>query len=185
MGAAERGVVGRWRHEVVHPAASFILEVGAGTGLNFPHYSATAMVVATDRSLAMLKRGRERVADADASIMLVVADAESLPFRDDAFDEAVAGLVMCTIPHADRALAEMRRTLRAGGALRMLEHVRLDHPIAGWLQDALTPFWRRVAGGCCLNRRTVGSIAEAGFTLGTVNRELGGYVLRILARKPK
>lgn len=184
MGAAERGVVGRWRRMLLRPAAGQILEIGAGTGLGFAYYSARATVVAIDPSLAMLQRARERVAAAEATIMLVAADADLLPFRDDTFDESVVELAMCTIKHPAGALAEMRRVMRPGAALRMLEHVRLEQPVVGWLQDRLTPLWRRVAGGCRLNRRTVNLVAAAGFTLGTVDRALGGYVVTILASKP-
>lgn len=183
MAAAERGALGRWRRDVVRPAGGRVLEVGAGTGLDFPHYAAGAAVVATDRSYEMLARSRARLAGAAARIELVVADAEALPFRDGAFDDAVVGLAMCTIPRPPVALAELRRVLRQGGALRMLEHVRLEHPLFGRLQDWLTPVWRRVAGGCRLDRRTVRSVADAGFALESVGRELGGYVVRILARK--
>ena len=185
MSAAERGVVGRWRSMLLRPAAGWVLEIGAGTGLGFSHSSVHAPVLAIDPSLAMLRRARERAAAAAATIMLVAAEAESLPFRDDAFDESVVELAMCTIEHPARALSEMRRVIRPGGALRMLEHVRFEQPVAGWLQDRVTPIWRRIAGGCRLNRRTTQLVEAAGFTLASVDRGLGGYAVRILASKPR
>lgn len=185
MGAAERAVVGRWRKMLVRPAAGRVLEIGAGTGLGFEYYSAQATVVAIDPSLVMLQRARDRAAAAEATIMLVAADAHSLPFRDDTFDESVVELAMCTIEHPAGALAEMRRVMRPGAALRMLEHVRFGQSVAGWLQDVLTPVWRRVAGGCRLNRRTIQLVGGAGFTLRNVDRALGGYLVAILASKPR
>ena len=183
MGAAERGLVGRLRRDMVAGARGRVLEVGAGTGLDFPHYAPGAWVVATDPDLGMLARARDRARGAAAGIVLVAADAEQLPFRDAAFDEAVVGLAMCTIPRPDRALAELRRALPPGAPLRLLEHVRVDHPIVGRLQDWLTPVWRRLAGGCRLDRRTAVAVEAGGFALESVEGHLGGYLQLILARK--
>lgn len=73
------------------------------------------------------------------AVLLVAADAEALRFHDATFDAGVLGLATCTIPHPDRALAELRRVLRPGAPLRLLEYVRLEHPLLGRLQDWLTP----------------------------------------------
>ena len=184
MTPGERGRLGRWREAVVGAAQGHVLEIGTGTGLNFSHYRRGTWVVATDPDVGMLERARRRANAAAATIVFVAADAEALPFRDEAFTEAVVGLAMCTIPRPSGALAELRRTIRRGGPLRLLEHVRLDSPVLGRLQDWLTPLWRRVAGGCRLNRRTVETVAESGFTIETVTPHLGGYVQEIVARTP-
>lgn len=184
MAPAERGRLGRWRDAIVGAAQGRVLEIGAGTGLNFSHYRPGAWVVATDPDVGMLERARPRARDSAAAIVFVAADAEALPFRDGAFTEGVVGLAMCTIPRPPLALAELRRTIERGGRLLLLEHVRLDAPVLGRLQDWLTPFWRRVAGGCRLNRRTVEAVAESGFVLESVTSHLGGYVQEIVARAP-
>jgi ubiquinone/menaquinone biosynthesis C-methylase UbiE len=132
----------------------------------------------------MLERARPRAQDSAAEIVFVAADSEALPFRDGSFVEGVVGLAMCTIPHPERALAELRRTVAPGGRLRLLEHVRVNSPVIGRLQDWLTPLWRRIAGGCRLNRRTVETVAVSGFVLECVTSHLGGYVLEIVARSP-
>lgn len=183
MGVAERGQVGRLRRAMVSRARGRVLEIGAGTGLDFPHYPPGTWVVASDPDLDMLRRARPRARAARADVLLVAADAECLPFRDGAFDEAVVGLAMCTIPHPERALAELRRTLKPGAALRLLEHVRLEQPLVGRLQDWLTPVWRRVAGGCRLNRRTAATVAASGFAVDSVESHLGGYLELITARR--
>lgn len=184
MAPAERGRLGRWRETVVGAAEGHVLEIGAGTGLNFSHYQRGTWVVATDPDVGMLERAGARARESAADIVFVAADAEALPFRDGAFTEGVVGLALCTIPRPSRALAELRRTIRRGGRLRLLEHVRLDSSVAGRLQDWLTPLWRRVAGGCRLNRRTVETVAESGFTLESVTPHLSGYVQEIVARAP-
>ena len=185
MARGERGRVGRWRRSVVAPARGRVLEIGAGTGLDFPHYQPGTWVVATDPDLGMLERARPRARAATAAIELVAADAEALPFRDAAFDHAVVGLAMCTIPDPARALDELRRTLRPNGVIRMLEHVRMEHPaLVGRLQDWITPLWRPLAGGCHLNRRTVEAVRDAGFERIATTPHSGGYVLEIVARNP-
>ena len=181
MFVAERGRLARWRGSVVSPAHGRILEIGAGTGRNFSHYRAGAMVIATEPDAAMLARARPRVRVSQANILLVTADAEALPFRDNAFDTAIVGLALCTIPRPRRALAELRRTLRSGASLRLLEHVRVAQPVVARVQDWLTPFWRRVAGGCRLNRRTTDVIAASGFLIESMTPHAGGLVVEIVA----
>lgn len=184
MAPAERGRLGRWRRDLVAPARGRVLEIGAGTGLDFAHYAPEAWVVATDPDLGMLARARARVDASPACILLVAADAQALPFLDRAFDEAVVGLAMCTIPAPDQALGELQRVLVSGGALRLLEHVRMPNPFLSRLQDLLTPVWRRVAAGCHLNRHTVDEVARSGFTLQRVESHLAGYLQLIVARAP-
>ena len=185
MAPWDHGRLGRYRRLVASGGRGMILEIGAGTGLNFPHYDRAAAVVATDPDLAMLARARARAGAAAARIFLVVADAETVPFREAAFDDAVIGLAICTIPHPDQALVELRRVVRPGGAVRMLEHVRIDRPaVVGRLQDWLTPVWRRIAGGCCLNRRTVHAVHVAGFDEVTATPHAAGYLQTIYARVP-
>lgn len=180
----ERRSLGRYRRAVVAPASGFILEIGAGTGLNFPYYQRRALVVATDPDQAMLSHARRRAVTSAAEILFVVADGEALPFRNDTFDEVVVGLAMCTIPRPHQALSEMHRALRPSGILRMLEHVRMDHPaVLGRLQDWLTPLWRRAARGCRLNRRTVQEVPLAGFVGVRATPHVGGYLQEIVAHR--
>lgn len=182
MVAADRTPIAQWRRSVVAPARGRILEIAAGTGLNFGYYGCDASVIATDVDPEMLRRARHRAGESRGHILLVAADAEMLPFRVGTFDEAVVGLALCTIPHPEAALLETRRVLRAGAPVRLLEHVRVAHPLVGRLQDFLTPLWRRVAGGCRLNRRTEETIVSSGFRLEGVRRHAHGLVLAIQAR---
>ncbi len=92
-------------------------------------------------------------------------------------------LVLCSVDDPDRAIAEARRVLKPGGALRFLEHVRA--PTAGWAraQDAVTPLWRRIGAGCQPNRDTLATIERGGFHVAElVSDERGGYPTRPLAR---
>lgn len=182
VGIAERGRLAEWRHNLVWPAVGRVLEIAAGTGLDFPHYRAGVTVIATDPDWGMLQRARARAERAASTILLVAADAEALPFRAGSFDTCVVALGLCTIPSPPRALAEACRVLRPGGTVRLLEHVRVERPIIGWLQDAITPIWRRVAGGCRLNERSLDSVRRAGLRIDDARSHMGGYVVAITAR---
>ena len=183
MYLVERGGLAAWRHDLVAPVAGRVLEIAAGTGLDFAHYPTNVTVIATEPNLAMLDRARARAADASVPILLAAADAEALPFRSGAFDECVVALGLCTIPSPTAALAEIHRVVRPGGSVRMLEHVRVNRPIVGMLQDVLTPLWRRIAGGCRLNERSVDTLRHAGFRIDHIHRRLHGHVVDVSASR--
>ena len=185
MQGSDRGEMAAWRRRIVAAAGGRTIEIAVGTGLGLRHYEAGASVVAIDRDIEMLRRARRRANRAAAQVLLVVADAECLPFRSCAFETGIAELALCTIPHPDRALGELRRVLQSSGALRVLEHVRVAQPIVARMQDWLTPIWRSVAGGCHLNRRTTESIAAAGFKIESVVPHAGGLFLEISAHAPR
>jgi ubiquinone/menaquinone biosynthesis C-methylase UbiE len=183
MGLAERWPMGRLRGEVVAPSRGMVVEIAAGTGLGFHHYQAGAFVVATEPDLAMLQRARRRASDAKADIVLVAADAQCLPFRTGVFDTAVVALGLCTIPRPEEALGELHRVLIPAGVLRLLEHVRVDQPVVGWLQDFLTPVWRRLAGGCRLNQHTAQKVRQSGFRIVKLHSHVRGVFVTMLAEK--
>jgi ubiquinone/menaquinone biosynthesis C-methylase UbiE len=171
------------RREAVGPSRGNVVEIAAGTGLNFRHYDAGTIVVATEPDLAMLERARRRAAVAQAQIILVAADAQNLPFPAGAFDTAVVALGLCTIPRPDEALNEIHRVLTPAGVVRLLEHVRVDQPVVGWLQDFLTPLWRRLAGGCRLNQRTSQKVRDAGFQTVHLHSHVRGIFITMSAEK--
>jgi ubiquinone/menaquinone biosynthesis C-methylase UbiE len=181
---AERGDLGRWRRSVVEPVAGRVLDVGIGMGFDLPWFRRAATVIGVDPDADALRRAWKRAARSSPRVALVAADAEALPFRDRAFDAAVATLAFCTIPRPERALAELRRVVRPGGPVRMLEHVRLEHPVWGRLQDWVTPLTVRFAGGCHQNRRTVETVRGSGLELLGLRPHARGYLVEIDARVP-
>jgi ubiquinone/menaquinone biosynthesis C-methylase UbiE len=170
----------RWRRRVVSGATGRALDLGTGTGRNLPLFAAGTRAVGVDPHPHNLARARRRA----PSVPLVVARAEALPFKDAAFDTVVCGLVLCSVTDLAAALAEARRVLRPGGALRLLEHVRLDG-VAGRLQDAVQPAWTAFTGGCHPNRETERAVADAGFEVDPASRRARGSLRRLAARAPR
>lgn len=182
MKAADRAGLRAWRHALAAKARGRVLELGAGTGLEFAHYPTGTEVYAIEPDLAMLVQAKTRRDDASARIALVAADARALPFRDQTFDGAVVALAFCTIPEPARAATEMRRVLRSTGVAHLLEHVRARQRPLAWLQSRLTPLWSRIAGGCQLARPTADVIAAAGFDVSVRRTALRGMVVELEAR---
>jgi ubiquinone/menaquinone biosynthesis C-methylase UbiE len=159
----EKGFLGEMRKQLLAGVTGDVLEIGAGTGANFAHYSATARVVALEPDPFMLKRAEQKLAGLGrANITLRSAPAESLPFPDASFDTVVSTLVLCTVRDPRRSLDEMRRVLRPGGRLLFVEHVRGDG-VRGRVQDAIRPFWGWFGAGCHPNRRTEKTLRDAGW----------------------
>ena len=162
------------RRRVMVQASGAVLEIGTGTGVNFPHYPKGAHVFALDASAEMLSTARKRPCRVCATFTR--ADAQVLPFRSQTFDTAVGTLVFCSIPDPLHALSEIRRVLRPGGKLLLLEHTRGHHPVAAVLTDWLNPPWLALNGSCHLNRQTARTVAEAGFNVTNIERHAGGIV---------
>jgi ubiquinone/menaquinone biosynthesis C-methylase UbiE len=104
---------------------------------------------------------------------------ENLPFADESFDSAVVTLVFCSVGDPLRGLREVRRVLKPGGSLLMVEHVRAHGAIAATIQNIITPINRLVAGNCHWNRDTEKTVIEAGFQL-EQRRDIGGVIVPII-----
>jgi ubiquinone/menaquinone biosynthesis C-methylase UbiE len=168
----ERRFLARLRAETFSalPPGSRLLEVGAGTGLNFPFYPESSNGVATEPSHEMLCRAQEK--SRPAGVHLVQNSAERLPFRDASFDAACATLVFCSVASPARAFAELRRVVKPGGTIALLEHVR-PAGLLGLLFDALNLFTVAILDDH-FNRRTAVEARRAGLqTLRVERRALG------------
>lgn len=164
------------------PEGARLLEIGAGTGANFACYARGTCGVAGEISRAMIEVAREK--PRPAGVSLVQHRAEELPFADDAFDACLATLVFCSIASPARAFAEVRRVVRAGGRVSLLEHVRPQGMIAGRLFDLLS----RVTVPLCedhFNRETARDAAAAGLIVERVEPRAWGVVQLIVCRVEK
>jgi ubiquinone/menaquinone biosynthesis C-methylase UbiE len=153
-----------YRSRVISGARGRVLEIGVGSGLNLALYrDGVERVIGIDPSPQLLSRARHVDRREGLSIELIEGSAEMLPLRDSSVDTVVTTWTLCTIPDVHRALREMRRVLRPAGALLFVEHGRSpDAPVKRW-QDRLTPAWKRLAGGCHLNRAIGQLLEESGF----------------------
>lgn len=160
----EAFILRRVRSELLSHAHGQTLEVGVGTGANFDYYPEDAEIFAIDPDPDM-RILAERKARHDPLHHLSVANgnAETLFFASDSFDTVVGTLVFCTIPNPRAALEEIYRVLKPGGSFLLLEHIRKNTPVTGWLLDHLTPLWKHIAGGCHLNRDPSRTLREVGF----------------------
>jgi ubiquinone/menaquinone biosynthesis C-methylase UbiE len=146
------------RRDLLAPLHGRVLEVGAGTGLNLPHYpAAVTELVLTEPEPAFHGRLRRR---AGGAARIVAAPAEALPFPDASFEFVVSTLVLCTVADPSAALRELRRVLRPDGRLVFIEHVRADSPRLAHWQDRLARPWRAFAAGCRCNQSTLALIAR-------------------------
>jgi ubiquinone/menaquinone biosynthesis C-methylase UbiE len=151
------------RHALLDGLQGDVLEIGAGTGLNLEHYPEGVRLVLLEPDLHMSRKLEERVSGSGRHAEIVAAPAEALPFADASFDAVVTTLVLCSVTDLGAALAEIRRVLRPGGRLLLIEHVRGARGRAV-LQDAIAPASRLLVS-CSPNRRTAQAVREAGFEL--------------------
>lgn len=166
MDRADAAGLGAHRDALVEGLRGEILEIGAGTGRMFGRYQADARVTAVEPDADFRERSAAPAAAASARITVVDGDAEKLPFPDRSFDAAVVSLVLCSVGSVPAVLAELRRVLRPGGEVRLIEHVRSDRAVAGFFMRAFNWLWRLLNGqGCNMHRRPLPAIREAGFEI--------------------
>jgi len=160
------------RRAVVVPQASGrVLEIGIGSGLNLPFYSRdVTSLIAVEPSAKLAAMTRAKTAGVAFPVELLERSAEELPLDDRSVDTVVVTWVLCSIPDPLRALREMRRVLTPAGRMLFVEHgLAPDAGVRAW-QERVNPIWRRVSGGCNMNRGIGELVERAGFRIGALRR---------------
>lgn len=173
---AERRLTDPLRQETAGQASGFVLEVGAGTGLNFPFYRPERIerVEAIEPDRAMLAYARQRASQAAVPITVTQASVAALPFADASFDSVVVTLVFCSVADPLQGFQEIKRVLKPQGTLFLFEHVRAQGAWIARLQDGLVPLTTRLFGNCHWNRDTARIVQEAGLHITHLRRVAGG-----------
>ncbi len=183
MGPLERWKFQGIRKELLEKASGKVLELGSGTGINFPLYNQVDSVTAIEPNKYMIEQSILKKEKSVVPMEIVHTGAERLPFADGAFDSVVATLVFCTIPDVDKAVSEMKRVCKSDGKILLFEHVKMENRFLAKLQDWLTPFWQKIGDGCCLNRDTISLFKSHGFNLIEVRKFYKGLFIVVEMRK--
>jgi len=155
------------RQKIVPQASGTVLEIGIGTGLNLPYYDATRVerLIGLDPSEKSWELAGERAAHLDFDVEFIGLPGEQIPLEDDTVDTVLITYALCTIPDPLTALHGMARVLRPGGRLIFCEHGKApDAGVSKW-QDRINPLWRRLVGGCNLNRDIPQILGTGGFDI--------------------
>ena len=173
MAMRQRNLV-EYRQRVVSAAQGRVLEVGIGSGLNLPFYGpGVVQILGLDPSAQLLAMAGHQSGTRREKLTLIEAGAEAIPLESSTVDTVVMTWTLCSVAHPSEVLQEIRRVLRPGGELLFVEHgAAPDAGVARW-QDRLTPLWKRISGGCHLNRDTALLLSSAGFDLPELRR---GYM---------
>lgn len=170
-GSEERGTAGH-RQQMLAGLQGDVVEIGAGSGLNFAHYpQSVAHVTAIEPEPHLRRLAEAAAATAHVAVTVSAGTAEALPLTEDSCDAVVFSLVLCSVAVQGKALAEARRVLKSGGELRFYEHVAARNPNVFRAQRAAdATFWPHLAGGCHLARDTARAIRQAGFHIERIER---------------
>jgi ubiquinone/menaquinone biosynthesis C-methylase UbiE len=173
-----------WREKLWSLAYGSTLEVGVGTGKNFPYHAPSAQVIGIDLSDQMLAKARARAHRMGVNIDLREGDVQVLEFPDNTFDTAAATFVFCSVPDPVRGLRELNRVVKPEGQILLLDHIRIDRLIVGRVMDWLNPFIVRL-WGANINRRTVENVQSAGLEIESIERLGPMQMVNLIVARPK
>jgi len=163
----------RQRAKIVPLARGRVLEIGMGSGLNLPFYDSgkVEMVWGLEPSTGMRKKAQANLTRSPLEVRWLDLPSEEIPLDDDSADTVLLTYTLCTIVDWEKALEEMRRVLKSRGQLIFCEHGRApDAKVRRW-QDRINPTWKKIAGGCNLNRAIPELIETGGFAIESLESE--------------
>lgn len=170
------------RRKAVEQATGEVLEVGVGTGANLEFYLPGCQVTGIDFSQGMLQKAKQKIIKAKVPIALLEMDAQNMTFPNNSFDTVIATCVFCSVPDPVKGLKEVKRVCKTGGKIILLEHVRSENPVLGWVMDILNPVALHVIGSN-INRDTVQNVNKAGLCAHSVE-EYSGKIIKLIVASP-
>jgi len=167
MRSTEKKCLQQWRANLLSQAKGDLLEIGAGTGVNIPHYPENvSRITLSEPDMQMRKILEHKTLTVQESrINITPWGVESIDMPNSSFDTIVSTLVLCSVPNLEKSLKEIYRLLRPQGTFLFLEHVISDHPPTLNWQRRIEPFWSFCAGNCRLTRDTSTAIHAAGLKI--------------------
>jgi ubiquinone/menaquinone biosynthesis C-methylase UbiE len=183
MESLSERVFKHWRRKLLSHAVGKILEAGVGTGKNFPYYPKGADITGIDIADKMLPFARKRADGLGLAPSLIEGDVQALSFPDNSFDTAVATFVFCSVPDPVLGLHELRRVVKPEGQILLLEHIRIDRPVIGFLMDVLNPIFVHLLGPN-INRRTVENVEKAGLLIQSIEHLGPMQMVKMIIARP-
>ena len=191
--ACSMGQVMKLRSQVVPHARGRVLEVGMGSAINMEFYDPenVEMVYGLEPSDGMRRKAQPNLARSPIKVEWLDLPGEKIPLKDHSVDTVLLTFTLCTIPDWHAALQQMWRVLKPGGELLFLEHGESPHATTRKWQHRITPGWKKLAGGCHLNRNIADLIQRAGFEIIELENlyvpkapKIAGYIYKGRALKP-
>ncbi|OEY67615.1 class I SAM-dependent methyltransferase [Marinobacter sp. X15-166B] len=187
------GQVMKLRRQVVPQAQGIVLEIGMGSGINLALYNpaAVSLVYGLEPSAGMRRKAGKNLGQSPVPVEWLDLPGEQIPLADASVDTVLVTFTLCTIADSQAALAQMLRVLKPGGHLLFLEHGLSPEPSVSVWQHRITPGWKKIAGGCHLNRDIAQLITDAGFAIETIDNfyipaapRIAGHIYQGKAVKP-
>ncbi|GHD46856.1 Ubiquinone/menaquinone biosynthesis C-methylase UbiE [Marinobacter persicus] len=191
--ACSMGQVMKLRQQLVPLARGRVLEVGMGSGVNLALYNPEQVehVYGLEPSEGMRRKALKNLESSPVSVEWLGLPGEQIPLADNSIDTVLLTFTLCTIPDWHTALQQMKRVLKPGGELLFLEHGEAPHETTRKWQHRITPGWKKIAGGCHLNRHIADLIRQAGFEITELENlympnapKIAGYLYKGRAVKP-
>lgn len=158
------------RKQLLHNVHGNVLEVGYGTGVNLKYYRYNQL-----DSLTLIDQKTSSIIHLNTfndtlDFNVYVGNVTDLPFDDESFDCVVFTLVFCSVDDPHKGIDEIKRVLKPDGKIYFMEHVLPSRKPYKQVFNKLTPIWKKIANGCCLNRETLTTILHSGFELEEYHR---------------
>ncbi|GGE73318.1 phospholipid methyltransferase [Streptosporangium jomthongense] len=191
--ACSMGQVMKLRSQLVPRARGRVLEVGMGSGINLEFYNPenVKVIYGLEPSEGMRRKALPNLKRSPIHVEWLGLPGEKIPLDDNSVDTVLLTFTLCTIPDWNTALEQMKRVLKPGGKLLFLEHGESPHERTRKWQHRVTPGWKKLAGGCHLNRHIADLIRHVGFELEELENlyipnapKIAGYIYKGVARKP-